>query len=71
MNDSVNYLPKTLMTLSEARRVLGTTAKGMTDDAIMLLIKQADILTDIVVAHTNGSIIKSSIDNSDGEAHNG
>lgn len=58
------------MTLSEARRVLGTTAKDMSDDAIRLLIKQVDILTDIVVAHTNGSTIKSHIVNLDGEAHN-
>jgi len=65
-----NFTTSTLITLSEARRLLGTTAKDMSDDAIRLLIKQVDILTDIVVAHANGSTIKSYIDNLDDEAHN-
>lgn len=58
------------MTLTEARRALGTDAKDMSDDAIKLLIKQVDILTDIVVAHTNGSTIKSYIANLGDEEHN-
>lgn len=66
----VNYANGSVITLSDVRKVLGTTAKDMSDDAIRLLIKQVDILTDIVVAHTNGSTIKSHIANSDDEAHN-
>lgn len=66
----VKFATSSLITLSEARRVLGTTAKDMSDDAIKLIIKQVDILTDIVVAHANGSTIKSYIDNLDDEAHN-
>ena len=65
-----NFTISTLMTVSEAKKVLGTTAKDMSDDAIRLLIKQVDTLTDIVVAHTNGSTIKSYIANLDDEAHN-
>lgn len=65
----VNSITSSVVTLSEARRVLGTTAKDMSDDAIRILIKQVDILTDIVAAHTNGSTIKSYIDNLDNEAH--
>jgi hypothetical protein len=64
-----NYPTSSLITPSEARKVLGITAKDMSDDAIRLLIKQVDILTDIVVAHANGSTIKSYIDNLDDEAH--
>lgn len=59
-----------LMTLTEARRVLGTTVIDMSDDDIRLLIKQVDILTDIVAAKATGSTIKSYIDNYDNEAHN-
>ena len=68
--DMVNYATSPVMTLTDARRALGTDAKDMSDDAIRLLIKQVDILTDIVVAHTNGSIIKSYIANSGDEEHN-
>lgn len=64
-----NYVDSSLMTLTEARRVLGITAKDMSDDDIKLLIKQVDVLTDIVVVHTNGSTIKSYIDNLGNEAH--
>lgn len=64
------YTTDSVLTLSEARRVLGTTAQDMSDEAIKLLIKQVDILTDIVATHASGSIIKSYIANSNDEAHN-
>lgn len=57
------------MTLAEAKKLLGTTAVGMDDDAIRRLIYQCDVLTDIVVAHTHDSIIHSSIDIIEDEEH--
>lgn len=66
----INSAASSTITLSEVRRVLGITATDMPDDAVKLLIKQVDILTDIVVAHTSGSTIKSYIANLDDEAHN-
>jgi hypothetical protein len=65
----VNYTSNPSMTLAEAKKVLGTTSIGMSDDAIMRLIAQVDVLTDIVVAHSYGSIIQSHIDNIDDEEH--
>ena len=67
MHDSAT---KPLMTPTEARRVLGTTSKGMSDEAIRRLIGQVDVLTDIVVAHAQDSIFKSCIDVSKKEEHN-
>lgn len=52
----------TQTTLKEARRILGTTANGMTDESITKLVAQIDVLTDIVVAQAIGSNIKSSVD---------
>lgn len=64
------YATKLSLTPSEARIVLGTTAKDMSDEAIRLLINQVDVLTDIVAAHSYGSIINSCIANSRNEPHN-
>jgi hypothetical protein len=52
--------------LTEAKKVLGTTAKGLSDEAIMRLVTQVDVLTDIVVAHVHDSKNQSSIDISSG-----
>jgi hypothetical protein len=57
------------LTLTEAKKVLGTTAKGLSDEAIMRIVAQVDVLTDIVVAHANDSKIQTSIDISDVRIH--
>ena len=57
------------ITLTEAKKVLGTTVKGLSDSAILRLVAQMDVLTDIVVAHIGDSIIKSSIENSCNKSH--
>ncbi len=57
------------ITIYEARKILGTTAKGLDDSAIENLLKQFNILSDIVVAHTNDSRFQSSIDISKNELH--
>jgi hypothetical protein len=43
------------MNIEEARRILGTTAKELSDSAIMHIVTQVGILTDVVVAHVNDS----------------
>ena len=58
-------------TLTEAKKVLGTTAKGLSDEAILLLVAKVDILTDIVVSHARDSKIQSAIDNSNDTSHTG
>lgn len=58
-----------VVSVKEARKILGTTAKGLSDDAIMRLVTQVDVLTDIVVAHVNDSKIQTSIDISQGKLH--
>jgi len=60
---------ESVSTIAEARKILGTTAKGLSDDALKRLIVQIEILTDIVVARARDSIIKSCIDNTVDEAH--
>jgi len=50
------------ISIQEARAILGTTAKGLSDEAIKRLVAQVEILTDIVVAHASGSKIHRSID---------
>jgi len=56
------YALKSSLAVTEARRVLGTTATDMSDDAIMTIIAQVDALTDIVIAHIHDSKLQSSID---------
>ena len=48
--------------LTEAKKVLGTTATGLTDEAIMNLVAQVEALTDIVIAHVSDSKVQTSID---------
>lgn len=57
------------VTLAEAKKILGTIAKDMSDDSIRAVIANVEILTDIVVAHAHDSIIKSSIDIFDDGVH--
>ncbi len=62
MKDTAASAGHPLITLTEAKKVLGTTAKGLSDEAIKRLVAQVDVLTDIVVAHANGSKFQTSID---------
>ena len=62
MGKSIEFTLQPSITLTEAKKVLGTTAKGLSDDAIMNLVAQADVLTDIIIAHISDSKIQSSID---------
>ncbi len=57
------------LSVIEAKKILGTSAKGLSDDAIMRLVAQVDVLTDIVIAHASDSIIHSSIDISQNRPH--
>lgn len=57
------------ISIQEARAILGTTAKGLNDEAIQKLIAQVEVLTDIVVAHVSDSKIQRSIDISDDRSH--
>jgi hypothetical protein len=57
------------ISVQEARAILGTTSKGLSDDAILRLIAQVEVLTDIVVAHVGGSKIHRSIDISKNRPH--
>ena len=47
-----------LITISEAREILGTTAKGLDDDAIKKLITNVDVLTDLIIDLSVDSRIK-------------
>lgn len=69
MRGSLNVTQQPSITLTEAKKVLGTTAKGLSDGAIMSIVKQVDVLTDIVVAHISGSKIQPSIDISNNTSH--
>lgn len=53
---------KSTISINEARKILGTTAKGLSDEAIRKIINQVEILTDIVIAHISDSNLHSSID---------
>lgn len=66
---NANNAKKNQTTLAEAKKVLGTTAKGLSDEAIMRLVTQVDVLTDIVAAHFNDSNIHSCIDISNDKLH--
>ncbi len=63
--------PEYSISTEEARKILGTTAKGLSDEAIERLIAQVDVLSDIVVAHVSDSKIKSYIDISNDKSHTG
>jgi len=63
--------PELALSVQEARNILGTTAKGLSDEAIERLVTQVDALTGIVVAHVSDSKIKSSIDISRSKLHTG
>lgn len=58
------------ISVKEARKILGTTANGLSDEAIQRLIEQVDVLTDVVVAHYDGSKTQSSIDITHNEVDN-
>lgn len=61
---------KSPLAVSEARKLLGTTATEMSDDAIMKIVAQVDALTDIVITYIHDSKIQSSIDVLDNGIHN-
>jgi len=69
--NSLQLTPELTLSVQEARNILGTTAKGLSDKAIERLVAQVDVLTDIVVNHVNDSKIKSSIDISNSKLHTG
>ena len=69
MKDATTLAGHSLITVTEAKKVLGTTAKGLSDEAIKRLVAQVDVLTDIVVAHANDSKIQTSIDIPDDRLH--
>ncbi len=51
-----------IITVKAARRILGTTAKGLSDDAIMHLLRQTESIADTVIAHFSDSKIKSGVE---------
>ena len=59
-----------ILSVVEAKKILGTTAKGLTDEAILGLIMQVDILTDVVIGYVKISEIQSAIDVSKKTLHN-
>lgn len=61
--------PKT--SVREARNILGTTGEGLSDEAIVKLVMQVEVLTDIVVAHAYDSNIQSLLDISNRTIHTG
>ena len=63
--------PRLSISVTEARKILGTTATGLSDETIEHLVAQVDVLTDIIVAHVSDSKIESSIDISNGKSHTG
>jgi hypothetical protein len=52
---------KQTLSVKQARRILGTTSKGLSDEAIKRLISKVEILTDIVVNHVDDSKIQSRV----------
>ena len=70
MNNPSNYPYQPQLTVREAREILGTTSKGLSDTAIERLIAQVDILTDIVVSRINDSIYHSAIEITTNEVDN-
>ncbi len=60
---------KSPISVKEARRILGITGKGLSDDAIRQLIAHIDVLTDVVITQYNDSKNQSSIDILNDEAH--
>lgn len=49
------------ISVDQARRILGTSSKELTDDAIGRLIYQLDILSDVIIDVYDGSKINSNI----------
>ena len=68
---STEYKPSLPITITEARQILGNTAKGLSDRAIKQLIVQIDVLTDVIVMHSDGSKIQSELDKSRASKHTG
>lgn len=56
------------VSVKQARRILGTTAKGMSDEAVKRLISQTELLAEIVIAHADGSKIKGGLFSEDEES---
>ena len=61
--------PASLITVKEARRILGTSYIELSDSIILKILKDMGALTDIVITHVNDSKIQSSIDNSNHKLH--
>jgi len=59
------------ISIEEARRILGITSKGLSDEAVERLVAQVAVLTDIVLAHIGDSKIKGPIDISNNKLHTG
>ncbi len=70
MTGALNVTWQSRITLTEAKKILGTTAKGLSDDAIKRLVTQVDLLTDVVIAHASDSKIQTDIDILQGKLHN-
>lgn len=51
-----------LITLNQAKRILGTNSKKYSDDELKRLIDQVESLTEVVIAIVDGSKIKRGID---------
>lgn len=68
MSNSTN---KPSLSVKEAKKILGTTATGLSDSAIMQLVEQVDALTDVVVAHVQDSKINSGLEKSNEYSHTG
>ena len=58
-----------VISTEEARRILGITAIGLSDEVIRRLVVNVDKLTDIVVNLALDSKIQSSIDIAEGSIH--
>lgn len=70
MRYPLNSTTKMSLSLTEARRTLGTTATGLSDSDIKRIISQVDSLTDMFIAYMHDSKIQSSIDILGSEIHN-
>jgi hypothetical protein len=58
------------ISLTEAKKILGITAKGLSDDTIRSLIIKIDALSDVIVSNFNDSKIQSSLDIPERDEHN-
>jgi hypothetical protein len=60
----------TIITVSKARKILGTSYEGLSNESIKWLLLKIEALTDVVIAYMKDSKNQLSIDNSVGVADN-